>query len=193
MAGSVSVYGIFDPTTIDAPFYIGVTARAASKRFAEHMGDARSGKAKIPAHDRINAIVGQGLTPAFRVIAVVPADCRDEYERRFIAGYGESLLNRQSGGFVGHTASAATRAKMAERMRGNQNTKGATLTDEHKAKVSAGLTGITRNAETRTKIGAAQAGTPKSAEHRSKIAASLRGKPWSDARRAAHEQRLLKD
>jgi len=73
----------------------------------------------------------------------------------------------------------------------NDGKRGQKLTEEHRAKVAAGLTGIKRGpltAETKAKMGAgvsaALKGKPKTAEHAAKVAAAHKGKPKSAETRA---------
>src|ERR1700737_2110348 len=63
--------------------------------------------------------------------------------------------------------------------------RGKTLTPEHKAKVSAGLTGRPVSSETREKISNSNSGKKRTAECVERMAASHRGKTISDEHRAA--------
>ncbi len=83
-------------------------------------------------------------------------------------------LNRTKGGWgkFGHN-DAETRAKISAAKMGNQNTKGRTLSPEHRAKLSEAHKGMTFSPEHRAKLSAAKMGrTPPN-----------KGKPMSSAQR----------
>lgn len=91
----------------------------------------------------------------------------------------------------GKKASAETRAKMSEAMKGRVSptkgkapwNKGKTLSDETKAKMSATRKGRTIPIEIRAKMSAAQKGRKKSDEHKKRVSEGL--KRWWNKRRIA--------
>lgn len=119
----------------------------------------------------------------------------------------EKLVNMTDGGegASGMKHSEAFRARQREINRNRTVRRGHKLTEEHKAKISAGNMGRVVTAETRAKMSASQKGKKKppskaiwtdemrermrnrvfTAEHRARISAAKRGKPNSEAHKAS--------
>jgi hypothetical protein len=91
---AVSIYGLYAPDNMRTPRYIGATTMKPLRRLSEYMGSKKSGAVNV----WIRSLKAAGLRPAIKVLARVPHHLRDDYERRFIAGYGDCLLNGTGGG-----------------------------------------------------------------------------------------------
>ncbi len=150
------VYGLYHPLTRELR-YIGQTVGTPSRRLSGHLCDARyRGRARHLLH-WVRSLLQEGLKPEIRIL--VPADSQEELDvlkMKFIAdarGNGARLTNQADGGggTSGRRMSEAHRAKlyspevvarMAATRRGQPSPrKGAHLSAESRAKISAGKKG----------------------------------------------------
>jgi group I intron endonuclease len=137
-----------------------------------------------------NAIQKYGVDAfAFEVLELCAESDLNNRERFWIVTLNTLSphgYNLQTGGDSGGRLSAEARAKMSQSKLGNQNTKGNTLSVEHRENISKGLKGKTdgeKNGmygrrltpEHRQALSETHKGKPKSAKQRSKMSQAQRG------------------
>ncbi len=173
------IYGLFDPRT-GALRYVGKAADP-EVRLREHLLRARKG-GRVHLDCWLRLLLHEETAPQMQVLERVPEDVAWQDRERFWISYyrerGADLLNLTDGGDGlsgcplatrekmaaakrGRVASEATRAKMRESHRHRDNTqiraaavsrRGVPLTEETKAKLSAGKRGRTPHENTRRAV-----------------------------------------
>lgn len=180
--------------------YVGVTKSKLSKRWGQHLRDARLRRTSV-LH---RAILKYGAD-AFRREVIERHDDDDvacARERELIALLNTRVphgFNVAAGGRVRFEVSAETRERIALKLRGREVSadtraklsaakKGRKLppiSDEAREKRRISATGKTHTTETRAKISAASAGRKHTEQARANMSAAGRGKPKSAAHNAA--------
>jgi len=157
------------------------SAACIEKRWGEHRRSLRRG-------DHHNAHLQRAWNkygPASFTFAVF--DCCEPED---LHAYEQILLDQHAGKdycynialnatspFLGKTHSEASRAKISEAMKGEENPfYGKTLSEEHKRKISEAHLGKTLSEESRAKISEAMKGRVFSEEHRRKLSEAQEGK-----------------
>lgn len=188
-------------TESDGVRYIGVTKQSIRKRMSAHLYRARSSDTH---KDRwIRSLLARGDVPFCTIVEV--GSVGDDWrlaERTWIAKLtlqGVDLVNTTSGGdgCEGYRHSAETRKAASERMRGK------TLSEGHKAAISASLVGRKKpeqtkinmsghviSQETRAKISKALVGKKATAETLRRMSEARKGKQISDQARASRPKKL---
>lgn len=161
--------------------YIGKSIQIQT-RFQYH----RNGFSQCPSIQATIATHGVNAF-AFEVLELCPEPDLNDRERFWIAAFNtfHNGYNETIGGGAGSKVSDATRTKMSQSRLGNQNTKGRSLSPEHRAKISKANKGkgtgennpmfgkklTTKHRQTLSKANR----KPKSVEHRKKIGDAQRG------------------
>lgn len=131
------------------------------------------------------------------IIEGLSQTCALSMERATISFYGrENLCNLTDGGDIGPTGlkhSEEVRRAQSERMKGNTNTLGKTMSEENRAKLSERMRGRVVSEETKAKL----RGKTHTPETRAKIAAANRGRimspEWIERNAAARRGRKLSE
>lgn len=181
MSDTTFIYALCEPDTGEVR-YIG-KADDPDKRLWQHLHNRRH--PGLPKAKWIRELVSVGLWPVMKVIAEVPKDCWETFEKYHIQqakDAGFQLLNVTLGG-DGYCSGEA------------HPNWGKPLSRNVKKKMSEARLGIPLSMECRAKMSAARVGRPKSLAHRQKIGESNRGKRPSAASllalRAANKGRML--
>ena len=144
--------------------YVGQTIRPVDVRLSRHIKGCGSGRTAVSRWLRSLRERGEGVKAV--VLAPPQFAVWNQTERHLIALYkkfGARLLNLTDGGdgALGYRHTEEHKARMAQRMLGNQYGRGVPRPESFKQAMR----------------------KPKSAEHRLKIAAALKGRKLSDAHR----------
>lgn len=159
--------------------YIGQTTGRLDRCLIHHHYDAK----KLSAIHKSNWI--RSVINASHEVVIAPIEENAEWgtaERKWIAHYrglGFDLVNTTDGGegVVGYVRDQGWRDRKSASMTGQTSPhKGAKLSPETRAKISASQKGRVITDEQRAKISAAMKGRKKSPEHVAKVAASVRAR-----------------
>lgn len=155
------IYALTEPGTTTIRYF--GKANNPHKRYFEHVRDANRGKKWFTSR-WIRKLFKSGKRPDVHVLCEVPCNDWERFEIAFITlgrQCGFNLTNGTDGGDCGPI------------------TKGKPLSSEHRAKVSAALTGRKLSSECRAKLRAARIGKPLSQEHKEKLSAAKLGRKLS--------------
>lgn len=165
-------------------FYVG---QGCKKRAWSHSGRNRHWHRTVAKYGYAVEIIIEGLSQT----------CALSMERATISFYGrENLCNLTDGGDIGPTGlkhSEEVRRAQSERMKGNTNTLGKTMSEENRAKLSERMRGRVASEETKAKL----RGKTHTPETRAKISAANRGRimspEWIERNAAARRGRKLSE
>jgi len=198
IASTTFIYHLLDPRPDDTHVYIG-KADDPQTRYWEHSRKVNRERT-YKSHWWRN-LIDQGLAPKLEILAQVPFDEWEHWEREYIRWYrvlGWKVLNATDGGDGGAMPwPPEARANLSASLK-------RAYTPEWRAAISAFQKGRKRSAETRAKMSASagkhlkgkrqspehiakcravKLGKKFTAEHSAKIGAALKGKPKSDVAR----------
>jgi|SRR5579872_999466 len=176
-----NIYTLVDPRDPENVRYVGKTkAERIKKRLIEHCY-AKNLKTNTHHNYWIKTLLKSGFKPTMNIIASCKSeDAINITETQAIKQYrswGYNLVNATDGGegSVGYRPNKKTRVKISASLIGNTRTLGHKLSEEHKAKISAGNKGKyvkSPSIETRHKIAAALCGRKHTPETRAKMSAT---------------------
>lgn len=159
-----SIYGLAHPITGEVR-YVGQTRGPIEKRLTGHIGAARNGNdSQRYLHRWIRKVERETkLTPNVILLEECDANELNVNERKWIAHFGSRLTNMTSGGdFTAGRRNTPHEALVRGGKTAGKMLKGRPKTAEHRAKLSASLTGRKRGTpseDTRRKIGHANSGS----------------------------------
>jgi hypothetical protein len=183
-------YIYYDPSRNHEPFYVG---KGHGERAWCHLTKRQPGKSGrlTPFYARLNTMLAAGIQPAIGIYGDLDEELAHLVEEELIAKFGRRTegtgplwnLTKGGEGFRGVKHCEESKAKIKASCAANPKCRaweGKTLSDEHKANISAanqGKEGPWRNkslsAEHRTNIGAGLKGHVCSPETRAKIGAKI--------------------
>lgn len=132
---------------VGADSYVG-SAAALDERFKGHVWHLKRGTSANPNLQRVWDALG---VLSFEVLERVEADGLIACEQRWMDALAPTLnvckLAGRAKGRLGVPMSLASRQKMSAAMRGNRNSSGRVLSDEHKQRIGAALKGVKKSPE----------------------------------------------
>lgn len=199
MAEATSIYALCDPRTGEVR-YVGKTMLATERRLRIHVTAAKRSGGRGPRRCTwIRSLAPE--RPVIRTLLLVPHAFGAEMERKAIAHFrakGYRLTNLTDGGegAAGRDFTASMRAalraanlglrhgpqseehraKISAGLKAIGHCRGRALTSQHKARVSAGLTGLKPSAETRAKMSAAHRGIHHTAQSKARMSQRARAR-----------------
>lgn len=178
----VFIYVLRDPRTNQIR-YVG-KSKSPERRKYDHIYIARTAREINHRTKWIRLLLSHGLTPVLEVVDEVEEIDWPSWEVAYISYFqaeGCRLVNGTLGGEGLNNPTLETRAKIGAKSRAAN--KGRKFSEEHRAKISAALTGRVFSLEHRANIGARMriinANRPLSSDHREKISAALTGRKFS--------------
>lgn len=186
-----TIYGLFDPRNaliLKNCRYIGQTASTTAKRLSQHIGAARNEDYKWHVMQWIRSLLAADVRPVMVALERPLVSMLDDRETIWIAyarDCGWRLTNTKDGG---NGMTDADRQRLSEALSGRSPS------PEHRAKISATLTGRKRGPmpqEWRDKISEAHTGKVRTPEHQAKLNESRRGwSPSEETRAKMSEARI---
>lgn len=159
------IYGLSDPETGEIR-YVGYTAKAAERRLAAHIQEARKGKFDYRHKNWwIRSLLENGQSPRVSILEVIQDGVawqeRESYWIKFLRDSGSRLCNHTSGGDGVRDPDGSVKKRIGDALRGRKLPP--------------------RSIEHRQNISRARKGKPKSQEHKDRISASQTGKVYGPA------------
>ena len=184
-----AIYALSDPQSGEVR-YVGWTINLR-QRLRDHLKPSRI--AGTQHRDKwIASLISRGLTPAVAILEEDVGGGWAEAERRWIAHYraaSPNMTNHTDGGegALGRAHSKEARQRMSEKRKGRKPSpkaieatkalhSGVPLAFEHRAKISAALSGRRMTAEHKAAISAARVGMKISEEGRAKLRVAARAR-----------------
>lgn len=181
----VSIYALIDPNT-NKIRYIGKTIARLSKRFGNHIDNAKSKKHNIHLSNWILKLLADNQKPIIKLIEECSNDIWKEREKYWISYYPE-LINLTEGGDgclgLKHNSAAIEKLRLVNKgkkhdenfkINMSKRLKGVSLSEDHKQKIGKANKGKKHSKEFSQMISKRNKGKIKSEDEKEKTSKSIR-------------------